>query len=461
MNLRENIRRILKEEVKSADMKTVQTDLVNMMGKSDIKDGDRIKIVDKLIAFNSSFRIIVDRLDQVALDEIVKLTKKNGWFPIAIGLSDMDLHRFSNNFKDYIGEEDVEIEFEANESKGIDLTETKAFHVTPDIFIDQIKQSGLTLKSESKLADHPDRIYLFLNDEKDMPKNMAGTLWNSLSVDRQKTIKKYYVLEIDLTKIPNHEFYIDPQTMVTYKAIYTTEPIPASAIKVIDEINTSDLKTNSPQVKMSKDEEKRKRSEKRKEEEERIEKEKKDEALSARLEKMRQQITQLPPEALNKLLNIDVSNLEESIKRILREDKTLKLLSNIKENGLYEVISSTGLHINQVEQKVGQLSREVLERFITDVLKEHGEFLAEETQTYTIDLDGWPLDAVPIANDAYIERIRTTNDELLFTVVFYEENEFRDLEEASYEIMQSKKFKYDNIYEIAGQLAFYLAKGKL
>ena len=89
MNLKEHIRKVLKEETKSTDMETVQTDLVNRMGKSDIKDGDRIKIVDKLISFGSSFRIIVDRLDQVALDEIVNFTKKNGWFPIGIGLSDM------------------------------------------------------------------------------------------------------------------------------------------------------------------------------------------------------------------------------------------------------------------------------------------------------------------------------------------------------------------------------------
>jgi hypothetical protein len=103
--------------------------------------------------------------------------------------------------------------------------------------------------------------------------------------------------------------------MVTYKALYTTEPIPASAIKVIDEIKTSDLKVYSPRVKMSKDEEKRERGEKRKEEEERIEKEKRDAAFSDRLEKMRQQMAQLPPEALN----MDVSNLEESIRRIIRK----------------------------------------------------------------------------------------------------------------------------------------------
>jgi hypothetical protein len=315
MNLKEHIRKVLKEETKSTDMETVQTDLVNRMGKSDIKDGDRVTIVDKLISFGSSFKIIVDRLDQVALDEIVNFTKKNGWFPIAIGLSDMDLHKFSSYFKDYIGEEDVEIEFEANESQKINVTKTKAFHVTPDIFIDQIKQSGLTLKSESKLADHPNRIYLFLNDQKDVAKNMVSILWNSLSFDKRRQIKKYYVLEIDLTKIKNHKFYADSQTMITFEAIYTTEPIPSSAIKVIDEIKTSDLKVYDPQVKMSKDEEKRKRGEKRKEEEERIEQEKKDAAFSARLEKLKQGFAQLPPEAQN----MDISNLEESIRRIIRK----------------------------------------------------------------------------------------------------------------------------------------------
>lgn len=316
MNLRESIRRILREEVESADMERVQTDLVNMMGKSDIKDGDRIKIVDKLISFGSSFRIIVDRLDQVALDEIVKFTKKNGWFPISIGLSDMDLHRFSSNFKDYIGEEDVEIEFEANQSKEIDVKQTKAFHVTPDIFIDQIKQSGLTLKSESKLSDHPSRIYVFLNPDKGVAKDMVSTLWNSLTFDRRRTIKKYYVLEIDLTKIPNHEFYIDPQTMITFEAMYTTEPIPASAIKVIDEINTNDLKIHNTQVKMSKDDEKRRRSEKRKEEEERIAQQKRSDSISDRMDKIRQQLSQLPDD----VKNMDISSLEESIRRIIRKE---------------------------------------------------------------------------------------------------------------------------------------------
>lgn len=314
MNLRESIRRILKEEVESTDIKKLQTDLVNLIGKSDIKDEDRIKIVDALISFGSRFRIIVDRLDQPALDQIVELVKKNGWFPISIGLADMDLHRFSTNFKDYIGEEDVEIEFEANQSKEIDIKQTKAFHVTPDIFIDQIKQSGLTLKSESKLSDHPSRIYVFLNPDKGVAKDMVSTLWNSLTFDRRRTIKKYYVLEIDLTKIPNHEFYIDPQTMISFEAMYTDQPIPATAIKVIDEINTNDLKIHDTQVKMSKDDEKRRRSEKRKEEEERIEKQKKDDSIRDRMNKI---MSQIPDHVKN--MDISSLGLDETIRRIIRK----------------------------------------------------------------------------------------------------------------------------------------------
>jgi hypothetical protein len=458
MNLRENIRRILKEGVNSVDVKTIESELTNMLGSSKIKDGDRVEFV-RIGQFNSSFDIVVDQLDQKTLNIINKFMSEKGWFPTNISLSGMKGRIYSDHVNDYIGEEDVQIGYEADFAKEVGIPKTKAFHVTPDIFMDKIKVTGLTAKSESKLSNHPERIYMFLSQDKNAPKDMVQTIWNSLSKERQKEIKDYYVLEIDLTKLPNQKLYHDPQTMITFEAIYTNQPIPKSAIKVIDKISTSNIKTNDNVV-MTKDEEKSARKEQRRKEEERLQRNKEFDFELSQTNQRIKDLEKLPDDIKN--MNIDdLLNLEESIKRILREDKKLKLLSNIKENGLYDVISSTGLHINQVEQKVGQLSREVLERFITDVLKEHGEFLAEETQTYTIDLDGWPLDAVPIANDEYVERIRTTDDELLFTVVFYEENEFRDLEEASYEIMQSKKFKYDNIYEIAGQLAFYLAKGKL
>ena len=458
MNLRENIRRILKEGVNSVDVKTIESELTNMLGSSKIKDGDRVEFV-RIGQFNSSFDIVVDQLDQKTLNIINKFMSEKGWFPTNISLSGMKGRIYSDHVNDYIGEEDVQIGYEADFAKEVGIPKTKAFHVTPDIFMDKIKVTGLTAKSESKLSNHPERIYMFLSQDKNAPKDMVQTIWNSLSKERQKEIKDYYVLEIDLTKLPNQKLYHDPQTMITFEAIYTNRPIPKSAIKVIDKISTSNIKTNDNVV-MTKDEEKRSREEKRKKEEEALKQKKEFDVNLSTQTQTSKEFDKLPDDLKN--MNIDdLLNLEESIKRILREDKTLKLLSNIKENGLYEVISSTGLHVNQIEQMVGQLSREVLDRFIIDVLKEHGEFLSEQSQTYVIDLDSWPLDSVPVGNNEYVERIRTTDNELSFTVMFYEEDEYGDLEETSWEIIPSKNLEYDNIYEIAGQLAFYLVKGKL
>ena len=313
MNLQESIRRILREEVNSADMKTVQTDLVKMMGPSEIKDGDRIKIVNNLISFNSSFNIIVDHLDQETLDKINKFMAEKGWFPISIGLSDMEGHKYSQNVKNYLDEDDVQIGYEANLAKELGVSKTKAFHVTPDIFIDKIKESGLTPKSESKLSDHPDRIYLFLN--KNIAKDMVWTIWNSLSKERQQTIKDYYVLEIDLTQLPDQKFYHDPQTMISYEAIYTTQPIPKSAIKVIGKISTSDIKTKNDVVIMTPEEEKRAREEKRKEEEERIAQQKRSDSISDRIKKI---MSQLPDHVKN--MDISSLGLEESIRRRIRKE---------------------------------------------------------------------------------------------------------------------------------------------
>jgi hypothetical protein len=153
-------------------------------------------------------------------------------------------------------------------------------------------------------------------------------------------------------------------------------------------------------------------------------------------------------------------NIKESIRRILREEnKKSRLLSNIEENGLYEVISSTGLHINEIEQKVGQFSREVLERFIIDVVKEHHTDIDEDGQTYILDLEKYDVPVVTDIND-WVEQLIVTNNELLFLVSLYEEDEYGDLEYSNQEVEPSKNLLYDNIYEIAGQLGFLLVKGR-
>ena len=114
----------------------------------------------------------------------------------------------------------------------------KAYHVTPDVYINQIQKEGLTPRTESKLTEHPERIYFYLNPESSF-KYLASSLWSASKYKDQ--VKKYYVLEVDLTQLPDHHFYADPHSMISYIAVYTKQSIPPSAIKVIQTIPVEDL----------------------------------------------------------------------------------------------------------------------------------------------------------------------------------------------------------------------------
>ena len=61
-----------------------------------------------------------------------------------------------------------------------------------------------------------------------------------------------------------------------------------------------------------------------------------------------------------------------STKLIEESQKQSRLLSNIKEDGLNQVMQDTGLSLKQIKSKIGELPREVYERFIKDFINEEG-----------------------------------------------------------------------------------------
>ena len=116
----------------------------------------------------------------------------------------------------------------------------KAYHLTPDIHIEEIKRVGLKAKTENKLENHPERIYLFLNPESKPYKYLGAQLWNS-SRDK-KRIQNYYLLEIDLTQLPGHKYFSDPASGISsWIGIYTEQSIPPSAIKIKEKIPVGSL----------------------------------------------------------------------------------------------------------------------------------------------------------------------------------------------------------------------------
>ena len=241
MNLQENIKRILREEVLSQDKETTLEELIKLMGPSKVRQGNRVVDGDdSAIKYSSRMAINVDYVNQETLDKINDFMDDKGWFPTNIKLLDGFGKKYSVNVNSFLGKKDVIIIYESKNNFEMIPNKTKAYHVTPDIYVNNILEKGLTPKTESKLSDHPERIYLMLNSENS--KSMSEILWNTLDDEIKKLIKEYYVLEIDLEQLPNNKYYLDPASSIQYRAIYTLQPIPKSAIKVINKILVNDFK---------------------------------------------------------------------------------------------------------------------------------------------------------------------------------------------------------------------------
>ena len=131
-------------------------------------------------------------------------------------------------------------------------------------------------------------------------------------------------------------------------------------------------------------------------------------------------------------------NLQESIRRILREEnKKSALLRAIEEDGLYQVMQDTGLTLKQIKSKIGELPREVYERFIKDFINEEGYHQTDgrvqlgyevEIQTHVyidhfymkgdkVTLEISRIDNRGYQTEGYIESMLNLTDEEIFSIV--------------------------------------------
>lgn len=102
------------------------------------------------------------------------------------------------------------------------------YHIAPLRVLKKIQKQGLTPRNNGRISSHPERVYLFLN----YPHN-----WHEIANNFRNSHKdeKYALLEIDKAKINKKtKFYYDSNVMAYNPAIYTYEPIPSDAIKVVE-----------------------------------------------------------------------------------------------------------------------------------------------------------------------------------------------------------------------------------
>jgi len=216
----------INEFLKTIDSTTTITQLQKQIGP-------KIKVSE---ANNSTIDIEFDILDKDILNRVNKFMETYGWYPSFIGGYTKNAGKYSSNLEKFIGKKNVDIKYEAKYGKEDEFIRKNptAFHITSNINLPKILKYGLTPKTKSKLSNHPERIYLVSNVESDELEELAQALWKASS--NKDSIESMYILEIDLSKIPNHKFYDDPNFFMGDGA-FTEQNIPPSAIEVLYKIN--------------------------------------------------------------------------------------------------------------------------------------------------------------------------------------------------------------------------------
>jgi len=118
------------------------------------------------------------------------------------------------------------------------------------------------------------------------------------------------------------------------------------------------------------------------------------------------------------------------------EEKKPKLLSTIEEDGLLQMMQDTGLSLKQIKSKIGELPREVYERYIKDFIKQEGyhqtngnvqlgyaveiqkniqiEHFYMEGDKVTVEIRGY--NDYSEQTDGYIESLSNLSDEELYGI---------------------------------------------
>jgi hypothetical protein len=111
------------------------------------------------------------------------------------------------------------------------------YHLVPDIFLDKVELKGLTPKTKSKIATHPERVYLLNPGNEDEYKKIANMLYDKTpSTETKAQIENYYLLRIDANALKDKvKFYNDPNFQIGNGAVWTYQNI---APKYIEKIET-------------------------------------------------------------------------------------------------------------------------------------------------------------------------------------------------------------------------------
>ena len=110
-------------------------------------------------------------------------------------------------------------------------------------------------------------------------------------------------------------------------------------------------------------------------------------------------------------------NLQEHIRKVLQEEsKKQSLLNTIQENGLYDFMEMTGISLPEVYERVGELSRNILEQYLIDCIMEEGYETSYDSRKKLIV-------TTPIKHNVYADYISTEGKTLWVEISEYDDDD--------------------------------------
>jgi hypothetical protein len=173
------------------------------------------------------------------VEKVIEFMDGFGWFPSVVGDGKFSQDQLDKVIVD-IAKNKTEsvIYFEKKFDDKMDL-EPYYFHITSDIYADEIERIGLIPKSHSKLTSHPQRIYLLNPTTPYNLKSIGNTLYNKSRPEVKEKTNYLVVYKVHPENINNFEVYEDPNFFIGDGAVWTQKNIPPVALERFLEIDVN------------------------------------------------------------------------------------------------------------------------------------------------------------------------------------------------------------------------------
>jgi hypothetical protein len=144
-------------------------------------------------------------------------------------------------------------------------------------------------------------------------------------------------------------------------------------------------------------------------------------------------------------------NLQEHIRKVLQEEsKKQSLLNTIQENGLYDFMEITGISLPEVYERVGELSRNILEQYLIDCIMEEGYETSYDNRKKLIV-------TTPIKHNVYADYISTEGKTLWVEISEYDDDD--NDEPSDVYTTSADNLSDGNIFDIVNDITEYKLRG--